>query len=97
MGYPALMFIDTEVILFPKTSPLARSRPDFGNPSPIEIDAVRGLVGGCDFSTLSNLNSNAKLLQVFKIQNEMNSFYLLLELALPALSNNNFTFRSKKE
>ena len=45
LGYPALLFIDTEVILFPKTSPLSRSSPDFGNPSPIEIDAVKG-VGG---------------------------------------------------
>ena len=45
LGYPALLFIDTEVIFFPKTSPLSRSSPDFGNPSPIEIDAVKGGVG----------------------------------------------------
>ena len=44
-GYPALLFIDTEVILLPKTSPLFRSRPDFGNPFPIEIDAVKGVDG----------------------------------------------------
>ena len=29
-------------------------------------------------------NCNAKIEKLFKIQNEMNSFYLLLELALPA-------------
>ena len=46
LGYPALLFIDTEVILFSKTLPLSRSRPDFRNPSPIMIDAVRGLMGG---------------------------------------------------
>ena len=43
LWYFALLFIDTEVILFPKNSPLSRSSPDFGNPSPIEIDAVKGV------------------------------------------------------
>ena len=49
LGHPSLLIIDTEVIIFPKTSALSRLRPDFGNPPQIEIDIVRGMVGGCDF------------------------------------------------
>ena len=74
LGYPALLFIDTEVILFPKTSPLSLPSPDFGNPSSIEIDAVRGLVGGCDF----NIYLSFKKLQaitLIKIRNDVISFH----------------------
>ena len=55
LGYPSLLIIDTEVILFPKTSALSRLRPDFRNPPLIEVDTVRGRMGGCDFDKSSNL------------------------------------------